>query len=137
MNCLLFIWLLLRNWHGYNIIIERTNNTEKGKHRKPSCHCLESSQLFLPSGTIVSEWQHILIKVITSGFTLHHTVHLYLFTDVLIFCVSSKHGPQHSHFSLKSFLAEVGFEPRSRSWEAGALSITPRAHNLLPLYSKR
>jgi len=33
-------------------------------------------------------------------------------------------------FSLKNFFAEVGFEPGFPSWEAGALSITPRAHAL-------
>ncbi len=44
-------------------------------------------------------------------------------------CISDEvfYGPQLSHFSLKNFLAEVGFEPGSPSWEAGALSITPRA----------
>jgi len=31
-------------------------------------------------------------------------------------------------FSLKIFLTEVGFNPGSPSSEAGALSITPRAH---------
>jgi len=40
------------------------------------------------------------------------------------------YGPQISHFSLKNFLAEVGFEPGSPSWEAYALSITALAHAL-------
>jgi len=36
-------------------------------------------------------------------------------------------GPNSAIFHLR-ILAEVGFEPGSPSWEAGALSITPRAH---------
>jgi len=37
-------------------------------------------------------------------------------------------APTQPFFSLKNFLAKVGFEPRSPSWEVGALFITPQAH---------
>ena len=37
-------------------------------------------------------------------------------------------GPQHSQFMTLKLLAEPRFEPGSPSWDAGALTTTPRAH---------
>jgi hypothetical protein len=55
--------------------------------------------IVLKADSYFAKWRHSVkvttlldqgnIALITSGFTLHHTVLLYLFTDVLIFCVSS------------------------------------------------
>jgi len=41
-------------------------------------------------------------------------------------------SPTQPFFTLE-FLAELRFEPGSPSWEAGALSVTPRDHAHLPI----
>ncbi len=40
-------------------------------------------------------------------------------------------GPNTAVFYLRYYLAEMGFEPGSPSWEAGTLSVIPIAHALV------